>query len=165
MTKEHIKSVSACTEFVESEMVGSEHTILFDGVCNLCNGFVQFVIKKDRADRFKFGAQQSDAASLLLKGRELDPSDLSTVLYLKGGRLLTRSSAVLHIFKDLGGWWSLAFAFMVIPRILRDLVYKWVARRRYRWFGERESCMIPTPELRAKFIDGLRNPSMTDKPK
>lgn len=133
--------------------------ILFDGVCNLCNGFVQFVVNHDRSDRFMFGALQSSAAKLLLSGKDLDPADLSTVLYLKGDRLLVRSSAALHIFKDLGGFWSLAYAFMIVPRPLRDMVYNWVARNRYRWFGKRESCMLPTPALRAKFLEGLGTPA------
>lgn len=87
---------------LEAHRDDAQQTILFDGVCNLCNGFVQFVIKHDRSDRFMFGALQSGAAKLLLSGKDLDPADLSTVLYLKGDRLLVRSSAALHIFKDLG---------------------------------------------------------------
>lgn len=155
MPKDHSYTRTARTQVTRPATGDHQQTILFDGVCNLCNGFVQFVIKHDRADRFRFGALQSDAAKQLLGGRELDPADLSTVLYLKGDRLLVRSSAALHIFKDLGGVWALAFVFMLVPRFLRDMVYNWVARNRYRWFGQRESCMLPTPELRAKFLDGL----------
>jgi predicted DCC family thiol-disulfide oxidoreductase YuxK len=129
-------------------------TILFDGVCNLCNGFVQWVIRRDPHAKFRFGALQSAAAQDLLAGRDVRPMDLGTVLYVRNGKVLERSGAVLHILKDIGGPWGLMFAFIIVPPFLRDAVYRWVARNRYKWFGQRESCMLPTPELKARFIDG-----------
>ncbi|MFT3885188.1 MAG: DCC1-like thiol-disulfide oxidoreductase family protein [Flavobacteriales bacterium] len=128
-------------------------TILFDGVCNLCNGFVQWVIARDSKVKFRFGALQSPVAQQLVAGQPVRPMDLGTVLYVRNGKVLERSTAVLHILKDLGGLWSLLYGFIIVPPFLRDAVYRWVARNRYKWFGQRESCMLPTPELRARFID------------
>lgn len=141
---------------VVNEHPGGGQVVLFDGVCNLCNGFVQFIIQRDPKARFRFGAMQSDQASELMRGHPLDPKDLSTVLYLRQGKVLSRSTAALYVLKDLGGWWSLAFVFIVVPPFIRNAVYGWVARNRYKWFGQRETCMIPTPELRSRFLDALK---------
>jgi predicted DCC family thiol-disulfide oxidoreductase YuxK len=132
-----------------------DHIVLFDGVCNLCNGFVQFIIRNDKRERFHFGALQSAEAFELLKGSSIRPSDLDTVIYLRKGKALTRSTAALQILKELGGAWSLMAVFFVVPRFLRDAVYRFIGNNRYRWFGRQESCMLPTPELRARFLDGL----------
>jgi predicted DCC family thiol-disulfide oxidoreductase YuxK len=132
---------------------GLSRTILFDGVCNLCNGFVQFIIKRDRRDRFRFGALQSKAATAMLEGRMPYMEVMSTIIYVRGEHVMARSTAALNILKDLGGPWALTYLLMVIPGPLRDRIYDWVAKNRYRWFGKRESCMLPTPELKAKFID------------
>jgi predicted DCC family thiol-disulfide oxidoreductase YuxK len=129
--------------------------ILFDGVCNLCNGFVQFIIRNDRKERFHFGGLQSAEAQQLLHGTDLRPQDLDTVIYLRKGWALSRSTAALHILKELGGAWSLMAVFFVVPRFIRDAVYRFIANNRYRWFGRQESCMLPTPELRTRFLDGL----------
>lgn len=131
----------------------SHQIILFDGVCNLCDGFVQFVIKRDPAARFMFGTLQSTAAMELLKGAELRPEDLKTVVYMKGEAWMYRSTAALTVLKDLGGPWSLAYGFMLVPRPIRDWVYGFIAKNRYKWFGQKDSCMIPTPELRSRFLD------------
>jgi predicted DCC family thiol-disulfide oxidoreductase YuxK len=136
-------------------LVVNEHTVLFDGVCNLCNGFVQFIIRNDERGRFQFGALQSAEAQQLLIGTELRPQELDTVIYLRKGKVLTRSTAALYILKEMGGAWSLMVVFLVVPRFIRDAVYRFVANNRYRWFGRRESCMLPTPELRARFLDGI----------
>jgi predicted DCC family thiol-disulfide oxidoreductase YuxK len=136
--------------------MAGEQVVLFDGVCNLCNGFVQFIIERDPKARFRFGALQSVEAQHLLRDSTVRPEDLSTVIYLRKGRVLTRSTAALYVLKDLGGSWSLCFVFIIVPPFIRNAVYGWVARNRYKWFGQRESCMLPTPELRARFLDGLR---------
>ena len=128
-------------------------TILFDGVCNLCNGFVQWVIARDPEARFRFGTLQSAAAQELVKGVQAGPLDIRTVLYVTDGRVLGRSTATLTILKDLGGAWGLLYAFIIVPRFIRDAVYRWVARNRYKWYGQRPSCMVPTPDLRSRFID------------
>jgi predicted DCC family thiol-disulfide oxidoreductase YuxK len=129
--------------------------VLFDGVCNLCNGFVQFIIRNDKRERFHFGALQSAVAQQLLQGSDLRPQELDTVIYLRKGKTLTRSTAALQILNELGGAWSLMAVFFVVPRFIRDAVYRFIGNNRYRWFGRQESCMLPTPELRARFLDGL----------
>lgn len=130
-------------------------TIFFDGICNLCNGFVQFVIRHDPAGRYRFAALQSDAARTLLAAHRLVPSALAvepeSVLLLSGGRLYSHSTAVLRIAHGLGGGWRLAAVGWALPRPWRDALYRFVARHRYRWFGREESCMLPTPALKARF--------------
>jgi len=131
----------------------TEKIILFDGVCNLCNGFVQFVIRKDKANIFKFASLQSAYAQQLNQHQTIPVSNLSTVILYDNGKLYYQSTAVLRIARLLGLPWSIATLFVLIPTPLRDKVYDWVARNRYRWFGQRDACMIPTPELKAKFFE------------
>ncbi len=126
--------------------------ILFDGVCNLCNGLVQFVIARDPARRFRFASLQSDVAQRRLEGAGIAADVPDSIVLLEEGRLFTRSTAALRIARRLRFPWSLAFALIVVPRPLRDWVYSLVARNRYRWFGRRETCMIPTPELEERFL-------------
>jgi len=131
--------------------------ILFDGVCNLCNGFVQFVIRQDPAGRFRFAALQSPAAQALLAAQGLAPTalpapDPDSVLLLSGGRLYSHSTAVLRVAHGLGGAWRLAAVGWVLPRPWRDALYRFVARHRYQWFGRQESCMLPSPALRTRFL-------------
>jgi len=127
--------------------------ILFDGVCNLCNGFVTFVIARDPAGRFQFGPLQSQAAQRLLGSIDSHEGSPDSVVLVENGRVWTRSAAALRIARGLSFPWPLAYVFVVIPRPLRDWIYNLVARNRYRWFGKRDVCMVPTPELRARFID------------
>ena len=138
-------------------MPGSASDIIFfDGVCNLCNGFVQFVIRHDPEGRFRFAALQSDAARHLLAAHGLPPTALAaepdSVLLLSGGRLYSHSTAVLRIARGLGGGWQLAGVGGLLPRAWRDALYRFVARHRYRWFGRQESCMLPTPALKERFL-------------
>jgi predicted DCC family thiol-disulfide oxidoreductase YuxK len=129
--------------------------ILFDGVCNLCNGFVTFVIARDPARRFQFGALQSPAAERLLRSfTSREPLPDSMVL-VEGGRVWTQSAAALRVARGLAFPWPLAYVFVVVPRPLRDWIYNRVARNRYRWFGKRAVCMVPTPELRTRFIESM----------
>jgi predicted DCC family thiol-disulfide oxidoreductase YuxK len=125
--------------------------LLFDGVCTLCNGFVRFVIERDPAGRFQFAPLQSAAAARLL-GATARPLPDSLVL-LEDGRLFTRSTAALRVARGLRFPWPLAYVFVAVPRPVRDWVYDAVARNRYRWFGRREICMVPTPELRSRFLN------------
>ena len=127
-------------------------TILFDGLCNLCQGSVQFILKRDKAERFRFASLQSEAAKRLLQDFPEAPRDIGTILLLENGRLYSRSTAALRIAKGLSGLWPLFYGFIILPRWLRDPVYNFIARNRYRWFGKRDSCMIPTPELRDRFL-------------
>jgi predicted DCC family thiol-disulfide oxidoreductase YuxK len=124
--------------------------IFFDGICTLCDFAVTFVIDNDPAQRFRFAALQSTAGQQLLADHP-DIVGQDTVLLLEAGQVYTRSEAALRIARHLRGWqWM--WAFRIIPRVLRDTVYKFVARNRYRWFGKRDSCRIPTPELRSLFL-------------
>ncbi len=123
--------------------------VLFDGVCNLCNGAVRFILARDPAARFRFASLQSEAARRLLG----NDAPAETIVLWEAGKIWSKSTAVLRIARGLRFPWSLCYAFVAVPRPLRDLVYDWVARHRYAWFGKRESCMVPTPELRARFLE------------
>ena len=131
-------------------------TILFDGVCNLCNGFVQFIIRHDPQGRFRFAALQSEAGRALLLAHGVAPATLAadpdSVLLLSGGQLYSHSTAVLRIARGLGGGWRLAALGGVLPRAWRDGIYRFIARHRYRWFGRQESCLLPTAELKNRFL-------------
>lgn len=127
--------------------------ILFDGVCNLCNGFVMFVIARDPGARFKFGPLQSPAAERLLGDVASRDRWPDSVVLVENGRVWTRSAAALRIARGLTFPWPLAYAFVAVPRPIRDWIYDLVARRRYHWFGKRDVCMMPTPALAARFID------------
>jgi predicted DCC family thiol-disulfide oxidoreductase YuxK len=127
--------------------------LLFDGVCNLCNASVQFVIDRDPEARFRFAALQSEVGRELAEGCGIDADALASLVLVEDGRCYTRSSAALRVARGLKKPWPLVAAFTVVPRPLRDVVYDFIAERRYRWFGKEEACRIPTPELRARFLD------------
>ncbi|WP_047983065.1 thiol-disulfide oxidoreductase DCC family protein [Ornithinibacillus californiensis] len=129
-----------------------ERIILFDGVCNFCNSSVQFIIKRDPNGLYKFASLQSTTGERLKKENEI-PEDLDSFIYLEGNNVFDKSTAVLKVCKGLKGLWKLCYIFIVIPKPLRDVVYKWIARNRYKWFGKRDSCMLPTPEQRNRFLD------------
>jgi predicted DCC family thiol-disulfide oxidoreductase YuxK len=126
--------------------------LLFDGVCNLCDGVVQWVIAHDPAGQFRFASLQSDAGRALLARHGLPPDALDTVVLVDGDRYFRKSDAALEVLRLLGGGWALLAALRAVPRPLRDAVYDWVARHRYRWFGQRAECLVPTPELRQRFL-------------
>lgn len=126
--------------------------LLFDGVCNLCDASVQWVIQHDPDARFRFASLQSDIGKTMLQRYNLPTGELNTVVLIDGSKAYTRSDVPLRIFKQLGGWWSVLAVFSVVPKFIRDAVYDWVARNRYRWFGKKNECWLPTPELRARFL-------------
>jgi len=126
--------------------------ILFDGVCNLCNQFVQFVIARDPRAKFSFASLQSEAAArLAVRVGSADGGE--SIVLLENGRAFTQSTAALRIVVALGFPWTLAGALMIVPRPLRDWVYAVVARNRYRWFGKRPVCMVPTPDVKRRFLE------------
>jgi predicted DCC family thiol-disulfide oxidoreductase YuxK len=127
--------------------------LLFDGVCNLCNGSVQFIIRRDPAARFRFASLQSEVGQRYLDELRIDRQAIDSMILVEGGRWSKESEAALRIANLLGGPWKAAVIFRLIPRALRDRVYRLIARNRYRWFGKQESCWLPTPELRARFLD------------
>jgi predicted DCC family thiol-disulfide oxidoreductase YuxK len=136
----------------------SNPIVLYDGVCGLCNRLVQFLLKHDTHDRFRFASLQSDFVSHLLRRHGADPHDLDTVYVVKDydqpeESLLARSNAVLYMLDQLGGVWKLAGVGRVLPKPFRDWVYNIVARNRYRVFGKHESCLLPEPKHRNKFLD------------
>jgi len=127
--------------------------ILFDGVCNLCNSSVNFVIRYDKANHFRFAPLQSVAAHKLEQQYQLDLSAMSSFVLIENDQVYYRSTAALRVLRRLPLPWKLGYAFIIIPAFLRNSIYNWIARNRYRWFGKRDVCMIPTPELLAKFLD------------
>ena len=127
--------------------------VLFDGVCNLCNGAVQFLLRRDRRRRFRFAALQSAAGRALLAEYGLPTETLETLVVLTGGRARVRSDAALHLARRLPWPWPLLAVFTILPRPLRDALYAFVARHRYRWFGRTESCMLPSAETADRFLD------------
>jgi predicted DCC family thiol-disulfide oxidoreductase YuxK len=128
--------------------------ILFDGVCNLCNSSVQFVIKRDKNDIFRFAALQSAVGQKLAKERGINTSEVDSIILIEPQiAYYTKSDAALMIAKSLSGGWSLLGIFMGLPKGLRDTVYDWVARNRYQWYGRKESCMIPTEAEKGKFLN------------
>lgn len=131
----------------------AEAVILFDGVCNLCNGFVNFVFDRDPTGYFRVGSLQSDAAKQHLEPFSTDPKALDTVVLVEHGKLYTRSTAALRIVRQLEAPWPLLYAFIVVPRPFRDWVYDVIATHRYDWFGRRDQCRVPTPELQDRFIE------------
>ena len=126
--------------------------VLFDGVCNLCNNLVQFIIKRDKKGKIRFAALQSEIGQSLLDEFELPLEDFDTAIIYENGKIYDRSSMGLRLSRHMDGLWPLCYAFIIIPKPIRDIVYNWIARNRYRWFGKRESCMMPTPELKARFL-------------
>lgn len=138
--------------------MGTDHSIVkpivfFDGVCNLCNSSILFIIKRDRKNRFLFASLQSEYAKEHLPSELSIDSQKPSIILKDGDSIRIKSSAVLTIAKSLSGLWFLLYAFMIVPRFIRDSVYDFIASNRYRWFGKKDQCMIPTPELKSRFVD------------
>ena len=130
----------------------SKPIIFFDGVCNLCNSSVQFVIKRDKEGKFRFASLQSGAGQEMLLQNQLSQNDFNSFLLYEDGKLFTRSTAALRVLSQLKGW-KWAGVFQWVPPFIRNAVYNLVARNRYKWFGKKDECMIPTPELKNRFLD------------
>lgn len=129
------------------------HALLFfDGVCSLCNGFVNFIIDNDPEARIKMAALQSEAARPYLEAFGQDPGALDSVVLIESGRLYRRSTAALRAARHLQPPWPFLYAFIALPRPLRDAVYDWIAANRYDWFGKRDACRMPTPEVQRHFL-------------
>jgi predicted DCC family thiol-disulfide oxidoreductase YuxK len=132
--------------------VNESAIILFDGVCNLCNGSVQLVIKNDPKKKFRFAALQSDQGKAILKAYGLSESALSSIILIQEHNVYMRSTAALKVAGQLSGIIKLLYAFIIVPAFIRDAVYDGIAKNRYKWFGKKETCMIPTAELQSRFI-------------
>lgn len=127
-------------------------TVLFDGVCNFCNASVNFVIERDKAGYFKFAPLQSEIGEELAAKHGVDKIEIDSVIVVENDKVYTHSSAALRIARKLDGLWSLAYAFVIIPKPIRDLFYRLFAKHRYRLFGRQDACMMPTPEVRSRFL-------------
>jgi len=137
-------------------MDSDKKIILFDGVCNLCNGTVQFIIKWDKNDEFRFATLQGIIGQQMINERNIDTSKIDSIVLIEPSvAYYTKSTAALRIGQSLGGLWKMAYVIKLIPRQFRDIVYDWVARNRYGWYGKKDACMIPTPALKTKFLDTI----------
>ncbi len=126
--------------------------ILFDGVCNLCNNAVVFIIKRDKKDVFRFAAIQSDEGEKLIKKHNIDTSKTDSIILIENDTYSVKSTAALKIAKHLKGGYPLLYGFIILPAFFRNWVYDIIAKNRYKWFGKKDNCMIPTPELKEKFL-------------
>ena len=129
-----------------------ENLILFDGVCNLCSALVQFVIRNDQAAKFRFATIQSEIGKEIFQSHGLDASDLQTFVFIADGRMFVRSDAAIEVVSRFGGGWRTFKIFRFVPRMVRDAIYSIIARNRYRWFGRKEVCMVPTADIRERFL-------------
>lgn len=126
--------------------------VLFDGVCNFCDNSINFIIGQDTKNRFKFAPLQSETGQILLDEYGIDPAETDSVVVIENGKAYTHSTAALRVAKNLGGAWSLLYAFVIVPKFIRDFFYKLFAKYRYKLFGKKDACMMPTPEIRQKFL-------------
>ena len=130
----------------------NQSIILFDGVCNLCNSAVIFVIKRDKKNLLRFAPLQSETAHRLLANYNIQIQGMKSFIFIEEGKLYTQSTAALKVCRYFTGLWPLLYGFIIIPSFARDGLYRWIAKNRYKWFGQKNECMIPTPKLQAKFL-------------
>lgn len=125
--------------------------ILFDGVCNFCSSSVNFIIKRDKSATFKFCSLQSDIG-IKLKNQTNLPEDTDSIVLIEDGKSYDKSTAALRISKGLDGFWKILYVFIIVPKPLRDLAYNYLAKNRYKWFGKKDQCMLPSPEIKSRFL-------------
>ena len=126
--------------------------IVFDGVCNLCNTSVNFVIKRDKKDVFRFAALQSEIGQKYISEFNINPKETDSIVLIDDGKCFVKSTAALHITKFLPGAYPLLFGFIIVPKFIRNWVYDYIAKNRYKWYGKKDNCMIPTKEIKGKFL-------------
>jgi len=129
------------------------HILLFDGVCNLCTGIVKFIIKRDKQEKFRFAALQSESGQALLRKFDLSATDFDSFILISGDKYYTKSTAGLLVLKELGGLWEVLYVYIVFPESMRDFIYDFVAKTRYHIFGKRDICIVPTPEIKDRFLE------------
>ena len=129
--------------------------ILFDGICNFCNFGVNFIIDHDKKKYFKFASLQSNLAQNILKEKNIVPMKIDTIILIMNEKIFTKSSAALQIAKNLDGFWKVIYILSIIPAPIRDITYDFIARNRYKWFGKRESCRIPTDQNIDRFLSDI----------
>lgn len=132
--------------------VMEDKIVLFDGVCNLCDNSVKFIIKRDRKGVYKMASLQSEIGIQLQKQFNQDTTKVNSVMLIENGELYTKSTAALRIARHLDGGWKLFFVFMIIPAFIRDVVYDFIAKNRYKWFGKHDACMIPDKSIKSRFL-------------
>ncbi len=138
---------------MSTETSGDGPIILFDGVCNLCSGFVKFVVPRDPEGKFRFASLQSDIGTALLAKHDLPTDELESIVLIEGDESYVKSSAVIRIATLLGGIYALLWPFQFLPRFVRDRVYDFVADHRYEWFGKKDQCMIPDGDVQSRFVE------------
>ena len=126
--------------------------ILFDGICNFCNSSVNFVIKRNKRTIIKFAALQTDIGQKLLQEYRLPAKVMRSFVFIENGQAYTRSTAALKVCRYLNWPWPLCYIFLIVPKLIRDGIYNWIARNRYKWFGVRKECMIPAPGVKDRFL-------------
>ena len=126
--------------------------ILFDGICNFCNSAVNFTIKRNTKANIFFAPMQTDAGQKLLKQYDLPLDDMQSFIFIENGIVYKQSTAALKVCRHLRGLWPLSYGLIIVPKFIRDGIYNWIAANRYKWFGVRQQCMIPTPEIKARFL-------------
>lgn len=126
--------------------------ILFDGICNFCNSAVNFTIKRDKKAIIQYAPLQTEKGRMFLRQYNLPINEMKSFLFIEDGKVYTRSTAALRVCRYLRGIWPLCFVFMIVPRFIRDGIYDWIAKHRYKWFGVRQECMMPAPEVRKRFL-------------
>lgn len=136
----------------KNENVMPNPIVLFDGVCNFCSSVVAFTISRDPSGIFRFSSLQSDAGQMLLSKFGLSTDDFDTFVLIEGPRFFLRSTAVLRLCKKLNGLWPLLYLLMIIPRPIRDFVYNIVAENRYKWFGKKQECFVPSADIKGRFL-------------
>ena len=127
--------------------------ILFDGVCNLCNSAIQFVIKRDKRNNFLFASLQSPPGQELLQSYHMPLNNSGSFVLIENGNIYKGSTGALRVTKKLDGVWPLLYILIIVPKFIRDKVYYWIAKNRYKWFGKKNECMVPTPALKARFLE------------
>jgi predicted DCC family thiol-disulfide oxidoreductase YuxK len=126
--------------------------ILFDGVCNFCNGVVNFLIKQDKEKKLRFAALQSEAGVQLLEQYGFPPSYQQSFIFIDKGKAYRKSTAALKLYNQLPWYWKWIQVFWIVPKFLRDAVYEFISKHRYKWFGKKEKCRMPTPDERSRFL-------------
>jgi len=129
-----------------------ERIILFDGVCNFCDASVQFMIKRDPSGKFKYTPLQSEVGQKILAENRLSAAEFDSIILSENGKIYKKSTAALRIAKELSGLWPFLYLFIIVPPFIRNAVYDFVAANRYKWYGKKEACMVPSPEVRSRFI-------------
>lgn len=136
-----------------AEEFKDQRIVFFDGVCNLCQRSVQFILSHDPKAIFSFASLQGEVAKKILSSHQLDAEKMNSLVLLENGHVYIRSTAALRVAKQLSGIWPIFYVFIIVPPFIRDAVYDWIARNRYRWFGKQETCWLPRTEWKDRFLD------------